>query len=78
MCGFIVKIVYRLQNIMDLTVVGYKVFTLDFVFKISGHATKSGRFYFGFIHLRVNAKRIHYQNVTVSSRIRKNPPSVNV
>ena len=63
---------------MDLTVVGYKVVTLDFEFKISGHATKPGRFYFGFIHLRVNAKRIRYQNVTDSSRIHENTPSVNV
>ena len=38
---------FTLQNIADLTVIGYKVLTLDFGFKIPGDATKPGRFYFG-------------------------------
>ena len=42
---------FTLQNISDLTVIEYKVFTLDFGFKISEDATKPGRLYFGFTHL---------------------------
>ena len=60
---------FTLQNIADLTVMGYKVFTLDFGVKISGDATKPGRFYFGFTHLRGNGKTNPVQNVPELSRI---------
>ena len=33
----------------------YQVFTLNFGFKISRHATKTGRFHSAFTHLRVNS-----------------------
>ena len=47
---------FTLQSIVDLAVIGYKVFTLGFGFKIFGDQTKPGRLYFGFIHLHVNGK----------------------
>ena len=47
---------FSLQNFADLSVIGYKVLTLDFGFKISGDAAKPGHFYFGFTHPRVNGK----------------------
>ena len=53
--GFIRKIIYTTKH-CGSTVIGYKAFTLDFRFKISGDATKPGCFYFGFTHLCVNEK----------------------
>ena len=43
-------------NFLDLKVLGFKVPTLDYGFKISGDMTKPGFFHFGFVHLRVNGK----------------------
>ena len=37
---------FILQNIADLKVIRYKVFTFDFGFKMSGDVTKPGRFIF--------------------------------
>ena len=54
--GF-VKESFTLQNVADSKVFGYKVLTLNSGFKISGDATKSERFYYGFVHLCVNGKK---------------------
>ena len=56
---------FALQNIADLKVIGYEIFTLDFEFKIFGDATKPGRFYSGFTHLLVNEKTKPVQKCSV-------------
>lgn len=41
---------FTLQNIAELRVISYKVFTFDFGFKITGDQTRS---FFGLTHLRL-------------------------
>ena len=48
--------VFTWHNYPDSEVFGFKVQTLDFLFKISGDVTKPGCFHFGFVLLCVNGK----------------------
>ena len=76
--GFEIIQLFTGQNSPYSKVFGFKVPTLNSGFKISGGMAKPGRFYFGFVHLRVNGKtnpvltkrfRIRHESETISSSV---------